>query len=50
MPTRYGDGCTCMSTTERRAHHDVTFAVLATGVIAFGLLQSLVTLMGKDSL
>src|SRR3954451_7613360 len=32
-----------MSTTERRAHHDVTFAVLATGVIAFGLLQSLVT-------
>jgi EmrB/QacA subfamily drug resistance transporter len=32
-----------MSTTERRAHHQVTFAVLATGVIAFGLLQSLVT-------
>ncbi|WP_222268114.1 MFS transporter [Modestobacter marinus] len=32
-----------MSTTERRAHHDVTFAVLATGVVAFGLLQSLVT-------
>ncbi|MCW2506904.1 MAG: Multidrug resistance transporter, superfamily protein, partial [Modestobacter sp.] len=32
-----------MSTTERRAHHQLTFAVLATGVIAFGLLQSLVT-------
>ncbi|MCW2574423.1 MAG: Multidrug resistance transporter, superfamily protein [Modestobacter sp.] len=32
-----------MSTTERRAHHQVTFAVLATGVVAFGLLQSLVT-------
>ncbi|WP_369135858.1 MFS transporter [Modestobacter sp. I12A-02662] len=32
-----------MSTAERRAHHDVTFAVLATGVVAFGLLQSLVT-------
>lgn len=32
-----------MGTTERRAHHQVTFAVLATGVIAFGLLQSLVT-------
>jgi len=32
-----------MSTTGRRAHHQVTFAVLATGVVAFGLLQSLVT-------
>jgi len=32
-----------MSTTGQRAHHNVTFAVLATGVIAFGLLQSLVT-------
>ena len=32
-----------MSTTERRAHHQVTFAVLAAGVIAFALLQSLVT-------
>src|SRR4051795_10470380 len=32
-----------MSTTQRRAHHQLTFAVLATGVIAFGLLQSLVT-------
>src|SRR3978361_549951 len=29
--------------TERRAHHQLTFAVLATGVVAFGLLQSLVT-------
>jgi EmrB/QacA subfamily drug resistance transporter len=32
-----------MGTTERRAHHQVTFAVLAAGVIAFALLQSLVT-------
>jgi EmrB/QacA subfamily drug resistance transporter len=32
-----------MSTTERRAHHQVTFAVLTAGVIAFALLQSLVT-------
>ena len=32
-----------MSSTERRAHHQVTFAVLTTGVIAFALLQSLVT-------
>jgi EmrB/QacA subfamily drug resistance transporter len=32
-----------MSTTERRTHHQVTFAVLSTGVIAFALLQSLVT-------
>jgi EmrB/QacA subfamily drug resistance transporter len=32
-----------MSTPDRRAHHNLTFAVLATGVIAFGLLQSLVT-------
>jgi EmrB/QacA subfamily drug resistance transporter len=32
-----------MSSTERRAHHQVTFAVLAAGVIAFALLQSLVT-------
>jgi EmrB/QacA subfamily drug resistance transporter len=32
-----------MGTTERRAHHQVTFAVLTTGVIAFALLQSLVT-------
>jgi EmrB/QacA subfamily drug resistance transporter len=33
-----------MSTiTERRTHHQLTFAVLATGVVAFGLLQSLVT-------
>jgi len=31
------------TTTERRAHHQLTFAVLATGVVAFGLLQSLVT-------
>jgi EmrB/QacA subfamily drug resistance transporter len=32
-----------MVTTERRAHHQVTFAVLTAGVIAFALLQSLVT-------
>jgi EmrB/QacA subfamily drug resistance transporter len=32
-----------MSTTGRRTHHQVTFAVLSTGVIAFALLQSLVT-------
>src|ERR1700709_2692135 len=32
-----------MRTTERRAHHQVTFAVLTAGVIAFALLQSLVT-------
>jgi EmrB/QacA subfamily drug resistance transporter len=32
-----------MSATEPRTHHQVTFAVLATGVIAFALLQSLVT-------
>jgi len=32
-----------MGGTERRAHHQVTFAVLAAGVIAFSLLQSLVT-------
>ncbi|MBB3677202.1 MFS transporter [Modestobacter versicolor] len=32
-----------MSSTGRRADHRVTFAVLATGVIAFSLLQSLVT-------
>jgi EmrB/QacA subfamily drug resistance transporter len=32
-----------MSTAGQRAHHNVTFAVLATGVVAFGLLQSLVT-------
>jgi len=32
-----------MSTTARRASHQVTFAVLAAGVIAFALLQSLVT-------
>jgi EmrB/QacA subfamily drug resistance transporter len=32
-----------MSTTERRTPHQVTFAVLTTGVIAFALLQSLVT-------
>ncbi|WP_369140321.1 MFS transporter [Modestobacter versicolor] len=32
-----------MSTTGRRTSHRVTFAVLATGVIAFSLLQSLVT-------
>ena len=31
-----------MGTTERRAHHQVTFAVLAVGVVAFALLQSLV--------
>ena len=31
------------SSTEQRAHHQVTFAVLATGVVAYGLLQSLVT-------
>jgi EmrB/QacA subfamily drug resistance transporter len=31
-----------MATTERRAHHQVTFAVLAVGVVAFALLQSLV--------
>jgi EmrB/QacA subfamily drug resistance transporter len=32
-----------MVTVERRAHHQVTFAVLTAGVIAFSLLQSLVT-------
>src|ERR1700710_1011211 len=32
-----------MPTAERRAHHQVTFAVLAAGVAAFALLQSLVT-------
>jgi EmrB/QacA subfamily drug resistance transporter len=32
-----------MPTAERRAHHQVTFAVLTAGVIAFSLLQSLVT-------
>jgi EmrB/QacA subfamily drug resistance transporter len=32
-----------MPTAERRAHHQVTFAVLTAGVIAFALLQSLVT-------
>jgi EmrB/QacA subfamily drug resistance transporter len=32
-----------MGTSERRAHHQVTFAVLTAGVIAFALLQSLVT-------
>ncbi|SDY11364.1 drug resistance transporter, EmrB/QacA subfamily [Modestobacter sp. DSM 44400] len=32
-----------MGTPERRAHHQVTFAVLTAGVIAFSLLQSLVT-------
>ena len=32
-----------MGTSGRRAHHQVTFAVLAAGVIAFSLLQSLVT-------
>jgi EmrB/QacA subfamily drug resistance transporter len=31
------------STTEQRAHHHVTFAVLAAGVAAYALLQSLVT-------
>jgi EmrB/QacA subfamily drug resistance transporter len=31
-----------MGTTGRRAHHQVTFAVLAAGVVAFALLQSLV--------
>jgi EmrB/QacA subfamily drug resistance transporter len=32
-----------MGTPERRAHHQATFAVLTAGVIAFSLLQSLVT-------
>jgi EmrB/QacA subfamily drug resistance transporter len=32
-----------MGTAEPRAHHRVTFAVLTAGVIAFSLLQSLVT-------
>ena len=32
-----------MSATQRRSHHQVTFAVLAAGVAAFALLQSLVT-------
>lgn len=32
-----------MGTTERHAHHQVTFAVLTAGVISFALLQSLVT-------
>jgi EmrB/QacA subfamily drug resistance transporter len=31
------------SNTEQRAHHQVTFAVLAAGVAAYALLQSLVT-------
>ncbi|WP_328473266.1 MFS transporter [Streptomyces sp. NBC_00448] len=32
-----------MATTERRTHHQVTFAVLAAAVAAYALLQSLVT-------
>jgi EmrB/QacA subfamily drug resistance transporter len=32
-----------VSTTQPRAHHQVTFAVLAAGVAAYALLQSLVT-------